>query len=70
MSKPINKEKLLEIVIAIEVKTERSQALIKVMKLLPDTPNNDTLLLDIINDYTDQILERTGELSDGIRELF
>lgn len=69
MNEPINKTKLLDIVIAIQIRIEKAQAIIKVMNSFSDLSNDDITLLDIINDYTNQVLKQTGGLSDGIREL-
>lgn len=69
MNEQIDKRKLLDIVVEIEIKTEKAQALIKLIKSFSDISKDDITLLDIINDYAVQILERTGVLSDSIREL-
>lgn len=66
----IDKREVIDNIIEIEVKVEKTQALIKVMKSFPDTPKDNLTLLDIINDYANQILGEASTLIDLMHELF
>lgn len=69
MNELIEKRNVIERLDAIQIKAEKLQALIGMVQSM--LCNEDiTILLDIINDYSDQVLEQTEELKRNLEEDF